>query len=358
MPSNWGIDFTVGAVPVFKYLESRDVDEVGYTLRTASLMTDPEYFFDERDPSDYQLFAIHYLILPAGYPPPVPARLELRAGSYTLWTLNTGGYIHVGTIVGTLTANRTNIGARSIPVLRSRLAQHGEYLRVAFDPPAGGRSAPPGARPSPHPRPPAGSLAAETDHLDQGEVAATVSMRHPGLVVLSASFDPGWTATIDGRPSPPRWSPLHSSRPPSPPVPTASRSDTTASSGIRSCSCSALWRSARSSTQTSDARDTNHPFRRCPRLADDPHTSPTTSDVGLHQAIARSRCSSPRQSTNLNDRLSTHAHHQFESQHNQIDDADAAATDEERQPVADVDGPLHLGQTATSPVLARRLLQA
>ena len=54
MPTNWGADFTVGEVPVFKYLESRDVDEVGYTLRTASLMTDPEYFFDERNPSDYQ----------------------------------------------------------------------------------------------------------------------------------------------------------------------------------------------------------------------------------------------------------------------------------------------------------------
>jgi hypothetical protein len=50
MPSNWGADFSVGAVPVFKYLESRDVDEIGYTLRTASLMTDPEYFFDQNDP--------------------------------------------------------------------------------------------------------------------------------------------------------------------------------------------------------------------------------------------------------------------------------------------------------------------
>ncbi len=42
MPSNWGMDYTVGAVPVFKYLESHDVDEVGYTLRTAALMTGPE----------------------------------------------------------------------------------------------------------------------------------------------------------------------------------------------------------------------------------------------------------------------------------------------------------------------------
>jgi hypothetical protein len=54
MPSNWGAAFTVGAVPVFKYLESRDVDEVGYTLRTASLMTDPEYYFDDGNPSDYR----------------------------------------------------------------------------------------------------------------------------------------------------------------------------------------------------------------------------------------------------------------------------------------------------------------
>lgn len=53
MPTNWGMDFTVGAVPVFKYLASHDVDEVGYTLRTASLMTDPEDFFDEAKPSDY-----------------------------------------------------------------------------------------------------------------------------------------------------------------------------------------------------------------------------------------------------------------------------------------------------------------
>jgi hypothetical protein len=65
-------------------VESRDVDEVGYTLRTASLMTDPEYYFDERNPGDYRLFGIRYLVVPTGSSPPVPARLELRAGSYSL----------------------------------------------------------------------------------------------------------------------------------------------------------------------------------------------------------------------------------------------------------------------------------
>ncbi len=117
MPSNWGQDFTVGAVPVFKYLDSRDVDEVGYTLRTASLMTDPEYYFDQRNPGDYRLFGIHYLIIPTGSRPPVPARLTLRAGPYSLWTLpGAGGVLQAGAIVGHLTANRTDIGTRTLPV--------------------------------------------------------------------------------------------------------------------------------------------------------------------------------------------------------------------------------------------------
>jgi hypothetical protein len=204
MPSNWGQGFTVGTVPVFKYLESRDVDEVGYTLRTASLMTDPEYNFDERNPSDYQLFGIHYLIIPTGSRPPVPARLKLRAGPYSLWTLpGAGGVLHTGTIVGRLVANRNDIGTRTLPVLHSDLAQHYRYEQVRFDQPGPGvparssRSAtvPPDRRS-------AGTVVAQTDHLTAGRAAATVAMHRRGVVVLSASFDPGWTATVDGRSQP------------------------------------------------------------------------------------------------------------------------------------------------------------
>ncbi len=195
MPSNWGQSFTVGAVPVFKYLESRDVDEVGYTLRTASLMTDPEYWFDERNPSDYRLFGIRYLILPASQPPPVPARLSMRSGAYSLWTLPGAGYLQVGRTVGELSANRANVGVRSVPLLDSQLAQAGEYLRVAWGQP-GGRER---RLPQPTPAPPAGTLLAQSDRLQQGRVAASVRMRQAGIVVLSASFDPGWTATVDGR---------------------------------------------------------------------------------------------------------------------------------------------------------------
>jgi hypothetical protein len=198
MPSNWGEDFTVGAVPVFKYLESQDVDEVGYTLRTASLMTNPEYFFDESDPSDYRLFAIRYLILPAGDQPPTPAQLAMRSGPYWLWTINGDGYIQAGQIVGAIPANRTDLGAQSLPLLRSGLAADGAYLDVRY----GSDRNSDGPLPTVRSKSPAGAVGAERVDLNAGEAAATVRMRRPGVAVLSASYDPGWTATVNGRPEP------------------------------------------------------------------------------------------------------------------------------------------------------------
>jgi hypothetical protein len=195
MPTNWGQNFTVGAVPVFKYLESRDVDEVGYTLRTASLMTDPEYFFDDRDPSDYRLFGIRYLIRPARDQPPVRARLTARSGPYWLWTIGGTGYVQIGRIAGEIRANRTDVGTRSIPLLGSSLAVDGEYLSVRYGSGGGGdRRLPTVAH-----RPAAGAVSAQRAHLADGEISATVRMRRPGVAVFSASYDPGWTATVNGR---------------------------------------------------------------------------------------------------------------------------------------------------------------
>ena len=203
MPSNWGQNFTVGAVPVFKYLESRDVDEVGYTLRTASLMTGPEYYFDDRVPADYLLFAVRYLILPAGRKPPVPARLAMRSGPYWLWTIGGARYIQVGQIVGEIPANRTNVGARSVQLLHSGLAADGAYLSVRYGSADGADGPLPAMRSqSSAGLVSAGSVSQERADLGNGEASATVRMRQPGIAVLSASYDPGWTATVNGRQQP------------------------------------------------------------------------------------------------------------------------------------------------------------
>jgi hypothetical protein len=161
-------------------------------------MTDPEYYFDERDPSDYRLFGIRYLILPAGGKPPVSARLAMRSGPYWLWTVNGTGYIQAGQIVGEISANRTNVGTNSVPLLDSGLAADGAYLGVRYGSGSGGD----GRLPTVRSQSSAGTVSAEHADLNDGEASATVRMRQPGVVVLSASYDPGWTATVNGRQQP------------------------------------------------------------------------------------------------------------------------------------------------------------
>ena len=193
-PSDWGPYFTVGAVPVFKYLESRDVDEVGYTLRTASLMTDPEFYFDWRNPSDYVLFGIRYVLRPRGAGLPTPGTRISCSGPYCLWRLDFGGYVHTGEIVGTIAANRSDVGIRSVALLRSALPQQHHYLLVDWN------GAPAPRRPVKAARTQlSSSVSNEHDDLPGGEVAAYVTMSRPGVVVLSASFDPGWQILVDGR---------------------------------------------------------------------------------------------------------------------------------------------------------------
>ncbi len=198
-PTNWGMDFTVGEVPVFKYLESKDIDEVGYTLRTASLMTDPEYFFDETNPGDYPLFGIGYMILPESMASPVPAHRVGCEGQYCLWSLPDPGYVHVYDTVGTLTATRADVGTQSESLLDSpKLTDHRDET-VAFN---GGTAAEPTATNTEALHGSPGHVVVEHADIASGHVSAVVKTNRTATVVLSASYDPGWTVTVDGQSRP------------------------------------------------------------------------------------------------------------------------------------------------------------
>ncbi|HEV2373407.1 MAG TPA: YfhO family protein [Streptosporangiaceae bacterium] len=197
-PTSWGTTFTVGYVPAFKYIESMDVDEVGYTLRTASLMTQPEYHFSPQNPGDYAVFGIRYMIVPRWVKPPPGAVRVLRLNQIGLYEYPANSYFRVADTVGTVTANREDLGSQTIYYLQSALPGEGRYPTVAF---AGAPAAPPTLAASAHPSGTPGVVMHEHTDLAQGSASAAVSMRRRAAVVLSASYDPGWTVTVDGRPA-------------------------------------------------------------------------------------------------------------------------------------------------------------
>jgi hypothetical protein len=199
LSSNWGQSFAVGLVPVYKYLESQDVDQMTYLVPTLSLMLDPETNFDEDNPADYTMFGIRYILLPAGSGSPVPATRVMVDGPYSLWQIGSNGYVDPIQVTGSLTADRADIGSRSFDLLYE--LGSGEDWSVEY----------PGVPPTSSPRaagaagsdaPPTGTVLSTRADLPDGRLSTEVKMGRAGALLFSVSYDPGWRAWVDGRPVP------------------------------------------------------------------------------------------------------------------------------------------------------------
>jgi len=196
---NWGQEFTVGYVPVYKYIQSQDIDEVAYTVPSLSLMLDPEIEFDEDDPADYALFGVRYMLLPTGMDAPVPAQRALVHGNYSLWVIASNSYVDLVQVTGTLSADRADIGSKSLVFMD--LLQANQDWAVKW----------PGAGPPPEPSVPAaqaqlgvaspGTIDSVQASPPESSFSTEVTMDKPGTLVFSVSYDPGWHAWVDGRPT-------------------------------------------------------------------------------------------------------------------------------------------------------------
>ena len=192
--SNWGEQYTVGYVPMYAWLADHDVDQVGFTFRTHQLPLDrhrgdvrrdePRAVRDARDP----------VLAASGRSPAArsgDAHRERRR--------------QVGSTASPRRAtSKSSIGRRRSPrtgPTSSRPRWHGGAPTSRST-----TSIPASPSPAAQPRADAGWTAGppgvscrQTEDLAGGVFSATVEMRRSAVVLLKASYDPSWTATVDGR---------------------------------------------------------------------------------------------------------------------------------------------------------------
>ena len=127
-------------MPGYSYLLDADVDELGFTLRTLSLSADAETAFDDTKPADYDLFDVRWVILPTDQEPKVPATQVATKGRWTLWEVNTSGYLEVVDTTPAITADRTDLLKQTRDFLASDAAGEHQIPVIAF---GGDPAAPP-----------------------------------------------------------------------------------------------------------------------------------------------------------------------------------------------------------------------
>jgi hypothetical protein len=120
----------------------------------------------------------------------------MQSGRHRLYELPTSGYFQVVDRAPPVFADRKNIEQATLNFRRSTLASQNIYPGVAFDgatPPSPTFSGESPAGGSP------GHVLAQTQTLRDGVFNAAVEMTRPATVLLKATYDPRWTATVDGK---------------------------------------------------------------------------------------------------------------------------------------------------------------
>lgn len=186
--------YRIGQVPTFAALLNLQADAVGFTRPTWSLASPAEYRFDIGDPDMRELFGIRYVIWPQDRPFPSGTKIA-QAGRHVLWESPEVGYLDVVDTIAPVAANRENVGEQTSSILRSGLYGHRFVPTIAF----GGRpAAAPTLGPNEMPSQPPGEVLDEFADPAEGSFGGSVDMIRSGVVLFKVSFDPRWSATVDG----------------------------------------------------------------------------------------------------------------------------------------------------------------
>lgn len=185
-----------GIGPAMPLLMDRGLDIVGLPRPAWSLMSSSEPYLDEREVSHLRMFGIRYLVTSSAAEPRVAATELSTGGGLTVWEVDgVDGYLQVVQTDGApIVTDRRTVGADTRAFLTSPELAAGVYRVLAF----GGDAAAPvtGVEAGFE-----GAVVSSDADPDAGAFTGVIEASADAAVVLSASYDPRWTATVDGRPA-------------------------------------------------------------------------------------------------------------------------------------------------------------
>jgi hypothetical protein len=195
--SNWGAYTKVYQVPLYQLPAQQDADSLGFFLRTDSLSSNVETYFNDADPAQYDLFDVRYILLPNAQKPSVPATLLRTQGAFSLYEVNTSGYLEVVDTTEPIYADKTDMSLVMQPYISSPAVAQLRHPLVAYD--GKPTQTPSTTSSAPYVGPP-GSITWNDVSLQSGRFTAGVHADRDAWVMLKESYAPRWTATVDGQP--------------------------------------------------------------------------------------------------------------------------------------------------------------
>jgi len=207
LAAQWGGQYRVGAVPMHAILTAHGIDNVGFLWHPWSLNGDIQVLFDERRPEQYDLFNVRYVVAPEGRTFPDFVHLMGSFGRHRLYRVDTTGYFDVVSSDRAFYADKTTFYYAASNWFASAAGSLRLHPTLVFPrqpvPDGMAETAPLTAAQYPSrqqgtSRPIFGTIEAET--VEDGRYAAVVDAPNGGIVMLKATYHPGWRAYVDGAP--------------------------------------------------------------------------------------------------------------------------------------------------------------
>jgi hypothetical protein len=204
LAGNWGKNYKVGSVPMYALLNSNGLDMVGYLYHALSLNSDIQALFDDARREQYNLFNIRYVVTPVGWNIPSYYKPLGDYGRHRLYQVETTGYFDVVSSDLAFSGNKQDFYPAASSWLKGNLprAKRHPTLCLPAAPDNDQRYSPLSlayqimSQASADPGPARGSIISET--VATNAYQAEVNIERDSMVMLKATYHPGWRATVDG----------------------------------------------------------------------------------------------------------------------------------------------------------------